>query len=201
MIRFAVIRAALTRRATRPTERLSVTRRSFLTTFALFASLSLSACYGNIRQNPAVLRVEVVPGITAATGCAAAAGIPLTLRGEAQMLSIVTGHGEQGDPNLDWRDLAQDRRTICVYMGASTADRMAGSLIAHGRDPTTPAAVIVNGTLPQQQVLTGLLRELPTLVRAAGSGPALILIGEVVRQADAWSEPAAPAIPAAAALN
>lgn len=61
MIRFAVIRAALTRRATRPTERLSVTRRSFLTTFALFASLSLSACYGNIRPTPAVLRVEVVP--------------------------------------------------------------------------------------------------------------------------------------------
>ena len=117
------------------------------------------------------------------------------------MLSLVTGHGEQGDPDLDWRDLARDGRTICVYMGASTADRMAGSLIAHGRDPATPAAVIVNGTLPEQQVLTGLLRELPTLVSAAGSGPALILIGDVVRRAAAWIEPAAPAIPAVAALN
>lgn len=147
------------------------------------------------------VRVEVVPGITAATGCAAAAGIPLTLRGEAQMLSIVTGHGEQGDPDLDWRALAQDGRTICVYMGASTADRMARSLIAHGRNPATPAAVIVNGTLPEQQVLTGLLRDLPTLVNAAESGPVLILIGDVVRRAEAWSEPAAPAVPAVAALN
>jgi uroporphyrin-III C-methyltransferase/precorrin-2 dehydrogenase/sirohydrochlorin ferrochelatase len=148
------------------------------------------------------IRVEVVPGITAATGCAAAAGIPLTFRGEAQTLSIVTGHGERGDPDFDWPALAaDDSRTICVYMGAAAAGRIACRLIAHGRDPATPVAVIVNGTLPEQRILTGHLRDLAMLTRAAGSGPALLIIGEVVRRADAWTSAAGETGSAVAAAN
>jgi uroporphyrin-III C-methyltransferase/precorrin-2 dehydrogenase/sirohydrochlorin ferrochelatase len=138
------------------------------------------------------LRVEVVPGITAATGCAAATGIPLTHRDQAQTLTIVTAHGRDGEPDLDWRALARDRQTLAIYMGASAAGHAAGRLIEHGRDPATPAAVIANGTLAEQRTAVGELRHLERLAREAGSGPALILIGEVVRHAEAWAERALP---------
>ena len=133
------------------------------------------------------LRVEVVPGVTAAIGCAAATGIPLTHRDQAQTLTIVTAHGRDGEPDLDWRALARDRQTLAIYMGASAAGRVAGRLAEHGRDPATPAAVIANGTLAEQRTVVGELRDLERLAREAGSGPALILIGEVVRHAEAWS--------------
>jgi uroporphyrin-III C-methyltransferase / precorrin-2 dehydrogenase / sirohydrochlorin ferrochelatase len=138
------------------------------------------------------LRVEVVPGVTAATGCAAATGIPLTHRDQAQTLTIVTAHGRDGEPDLDWRALARERQTLAVYMGASAAGRAAGRLIEHGRDPATPAAVIANGTLAEQRIAAGELRDLERLAREAGPGPALILIGEVVRHAEAWAERALP---------
>ena len=95
------------------------------------------------------IAVEVVPGITAVTGCAAAAGIPLTLRGRAQTLNLVTAQARNGEAELDWPALAGDGRTLCVYMGAAAAARIAVRLIRAGRDPATPAAVIVNGTLIQ----------------------------------------------------
>ena len=136
------------------------------------------------------IAVAVVPGITAASGCAAAAGIPLTLRGEAQALHIVTAKAENGDAALDWPALAGDGRTLCVYMGAAAAGRVAERLIEAGRDPATPAAVIVNGTLPTQRLATGWLRDLAMLAHAAGAGPALIMIGETVRHAPAWREAA-----------
>ena len=144
------------------------------------------------------LRVEVVPGITAATGCAAAAGIPLTHRDQAQTLTIVTAHGRDGEPDLDWRALARDRQTLAIYMGASAAGRIAARLIGHGRDPATPVAVIVNGTLAEQRTAVGELRDLEGLAREAGSGPALILIGEVVCHAEARP---ARALPPLAAVN
>jgi uroporphyrin-III C-methyltransferase/precorrin-2 dehydrogenase/sirohydrochlorin ferrochelatase len=147
------------------------------------------------------IHVEVVPGITAAIGCAAAAGIPLTMRGDAQTLNIVTAHAENGDSQLDWPALARAGRTLCVYMGAAAAQRIAGQLMAHGRDPETPAAVIVNGTLPEQHIVTGPLRELATMQGDAGPGPALIVIGEVVRRADAWAESAEPPRLMVAAVN
>lgn len=133
---------------------------------------------------------EVVPGITAASGCAAATGIPLTLRGEAQALHIVTAQAENGEAALDWPALAGDGGTLCVYMGAAAAGRVAKRLIEAGRDPATPAAVIVNGTLPTQRLATGRLQDLAVLVGEAGSGPALIMIGETVRHATAWREAA-----------
>ena len=133
------------------------------------------------------LRVEVVPGITAAIGCAAAAGIPLTYRDQTQTLTVVTAHGRDGEPDLDWRALARDRQTLAIYMGGSAAGRIAARLIGHGRDPATPAAVIVNGTLAEQRTAVGELGDLERLAREAGSGPALILIGEVVRHAEVWA--------------
>ncbi|MBI4182987.1 MAG: uroporphyrinogen-III C-methyltransferase [Proteobacteria bacterium] len=128
--------------------------------------------------------VEVVPGITAATGCGASAGIPLTLRGVAQAVTLVTGHGEDGEPDLDWAALARLGHTLVVYMGLAKAEVIAGKLIGHGLHPGTPSAIVENGTLPSERVLTGRLDELGRMVRAHRvTGPALIVIGEVVRQA------------------
>ncbi|MDH3474438.1 MAG: siroheme synthase CysG [Rhodospirillales bacterium] len=131
------------------------------------------------------VEVEVVPGITAAAGCAAAAGIPLTFRGEAQAVTFLTGHATNGEPDLDWAGLVGGRQTLAIYMGVSTAGTMAARLIEHGLDPATPVAVIENGTLPNQKVATGSLAGLETLLRAQGiEGPALIIVGEVVRLAE-----------------
>jgi uroporphyrin-III C-methyltransferase/precorrin-2 dehydrogenase/sirohydrochlorin ferrochelatase len=132
------------------------------------------------------VRVEVVPGVTAATACAAALGVPLSHRDHASAVTLVTGHGRDGEPELDWAALASGRQTLAVYMGVETAGRTAARLIAQGLAPGTPAAVIENGTLASQKAAVGALRDLEALVRDNGiTGPALILIGEVVRLADA----------------
>lgn len=134
--------------------------------------------------------VETIPGITAAVGCAAAARIPLTHREAAQAVTFVTGHAQDGEPDLEWASLARGNRTVVVYMGASVAGRIAGRLLAAGADPATPTAVIVNGTLADQRVLSGTLGNLNDLANAAGAGPLLFIIGDVVRYASAGSEPA-----------
>lgn len=132
------------------------------------------------------IAVDVVPGITAATGCAAAAGLPLTHRDHASAVTFVTGHGKDGEPDLDWPALAALDHTLVVYMGLSTAGAIADGLIAHGKRPDTPAAVVENGTRPNQRVVTGTLAELGQLVaQAALSGPALIVVGDVAALADA----------------
>ena len=138
---------------------------------------------------------EVVPGITAALGCAAA-GIPLTDRDHAQAVTLATGHGRDGEPDVDWTALARGRQTLVVYMGASVADRIARRLIDAGADPALPAAVIVNGTRADAAVRAGRLADLAALVAAAGDGATLLVIGEVVREAAAWRE--APAVHRAA---
>ena len=132
------------------------------------------------------VQVEVVPGITAATGCAAATGIPLTHRDHAGAVTFVTGHGQNGEPDLDWAALARLRQTLVIYMGVSTAGRTAAQLIEHGLAATTPVAVIENGTLASQKTAVGALGGLEALIRDNGiTGPAVIVIGEVVRHADA----------------
>ncbi len=132
------------------------------------------------------VHVEVVPGVTAATACAAALGVPLSHRDHASAVTFVTGHGRDGEPELDWAALASARQTLAVYMGVETAGRTAARLIAQGLAPGTPAAVIENGTLANQKAVVGTLCDLEALVRDNGiTGPALILIGEVVRLADA----------------
>jgi uroporphyrin-III C-methyltransferase / precorrin-2 dehydrogenase / sirohydrochlorin ferrochelatase len=135
--------------------------------------------------------VEIVPGITAALGCASAAGIPLTHRSVAQGLSIITGHGEHGEPDVDWAALAALNHTVAIYMGLSTAGRSAQQLIAAGVPPETPVSVIEKGTRPDQQTLFATLETLEATVRHHGlEGPAMIVVGDVVKQAHAY--PRAP---------
>ncbi len=142
------------------------------------------------------IAVEVVPGITAATGCAAVAGLPLTHRDVAQSVTFVTAHARDGEPQLDWRALATPRQTLVVYMGVAVADRLAARLIEHGLSADTPVAVIENGTLPTQRVVTGLLRDLGSLIAERGiAGPAALVIGEVARLADPAVVEAAPRVP------
>ncbi len=122
----------------------------------------------------------IVPGITAATGCAAAAGLPLTHRDFAQSVTFVTGHAKSGgEPDLDWKALAALQNTLVVYMGVGAAANISRKLIDHGRAASTPAAVIENGTRANQKIVKGELSELAELIDAAGiKGPALLVIGE-----------------------
>ncbi len=125
---------------------------------------------------------QVVPGITAASGCAAYAGIPLTHRDHAQSVAFVTGHTQDGDVDLDWPALARPQQTVVFYMGLTNADTIARQLIAHGRTPETPVAVVSQGTTPQQRVHTTTLAGLPDLVQRHDiRPPTLIIVGEVVR--------------------
>jgi len=125
--------------------------------------------------------VQVVPGITAATGCAASTGIPLTHRDHAQHCVLVTGHGKDGDPDLNWGALALPGQTLAIYMGLGKVPALTRNLMAHGLDPATPAAVIEKGTTAEERVIIGTLSDLAARVEAASlSGPALIVVGSVV---------------------
>ncbi len=128
----------------------------------------------------------VTPGITAAAGCAAAASLPLTHRGEAQAVTFVTGHAKNDEePDLDWAALAALKNTLVVYMGVGKADAIAARLVAHGRAVSTPAAIIENGTRADQVIVKGTLGNLGAMVAAADvKGPALLVIGEVAARAD-----------------
>ncbi|WP_034950733.1 siroheme synthase CysG [Erwinia oleae] len=135
---------------------------------------------------------QVVPGITAAAGATAYAGIPLTHRDHAQSALFITGHCRADGDGMDWPSLARARQTLVVYMGTVKAAEIAAQLIRHGRDAATPVAVIGCGTRPDQQVLTGTLAKLEELAQRAPT-PALLVIGEVVNlhQQLAWFQHAA----------
>ncbi|PKH20011.1 uroporphyrinogen-III C-methyltransferase [Enterobacterales bacterium CwR94] len=122
---------------------------------------------------------QVVPGITAAAGATAYAGIPLTHRDYAQSTLFITGHCRPGGDGIDWPSLARARQTLAIYMGTVKAGEISQQLIAYGRDAQTPVAVISRGTRQDQQVLTGTLAELEQLAQHAPT-PALLVIGEVV---------------------
>lgn len=130
---------------------------------------------------------QVVPGITAASGCAAYAGIPLTHRDHAQSVRFVTAHGKGGAQDLDWPLLAKDRQTLVFYMGLSSCATIREQLLAHGKGGDTPVALIERGTQPSQRVIRGTLDQLPELAIGVES-PALIMVGSVVTLADslAW---------------
>lgn len=132
------------------------------------------------------IAAEVVPGITAATGCAAAAGIPLTHRDLASAVTFVTGHDCDGaDGGPDWATLARVRHTLVVYMGLAGAGAIAARLIGGGMEAATPVAVVENGTRPGQRVLRGRLADLEALVAEhAVAGPALIIVGRVAASGD-----------------
>lgn len=123
---------------------------------------------------------EVVPGITAAMACAAYAGIPLTHRDHAQSLRLTTAQFSKDTTEEDWASLAQANQTLAFYMGVSQLDWLPGQLIAHGRSPDTPFALIENGTRENQRVLHGKLKELTAQARQHEfKSPSLLLIGEV----------------------
>ena len=132
------------------------------------------------------IATRVVPGITAATGCAAASGIPLTHRDHAAAVTFISGHAAGTNDGLDWAGLAHGDQTLVFYMALSTAGPTARRLIAKGRDPATPVAIVENGTLPTQRTILGTLGELEYLVHAnAVSAPALVIIGTVAALASA----------------
>ncbi len=131
--------------------------------------------------------VTVTPGITAALGCAAAAGIPLTHRDHASAVTFVTGHGKDGEPLADWAALAGEHQTVVIYMGRHAAGRIAERLIQAGRYAGTPVAVIENGTRANQRISTGTLAQLGELATHHDGGPALLIVGDVVRQAKSWA--------------
>lgn len=134
---------------------------------------------------------QVVPGITAASGCAAYAGIPLTHRDHAQSVRFVTGHLKDGSSNLPWQDLVSPGQTLVFYMGLVGLPGICAQLIAHGRSGATPAALVQQGTTQNQRVFTGTLATLPELVAAHEvHAPTLVIVGEVVTLRDklAWFE-------------
>ncbi|MGS3447548.1 siroheme synthase CysG [Klebsiella electrica] len=130
---------------------------------------------------------QVVPGVTAAAGATAYAGIPLTHRDYAQSVTFVTGHYKADSAAHDWSLLAQSRQTLAIYMGTMKAAEISAQLIAHGRDSNTPVAVISRGTRADQQTITGTLQQLEALAKDAPM-PALLVVGEVVQlhQQLAW---------------
>lgn len=135
---------------------------------------------------------QVVPGITAASGVAAYAGIPLTHRDHAQSCMFVTGHLKDGSMDLDWDALARPQQTVVVYMGLLGVATLCAKLIEHGMNAATPAALIQQGTTLRQRVLSGTLASLPDIVlREQPQAPTLIIVGGVVSLRDKlrWFEP------------
>jgi uroporphyrin-III C-methyltransferase/precorrin-2 dehydrogenase/sirohydrochlorin ferrochelatase len=133
----------------------------------------------------AQINFSVVPGITAATGCAAYAGIPLTHRDHAHSVTFVTGHaqghGHEPDQEPDWRALAQPRSTAVFYMGLARLEHIVAKLLEHGAAPTCPAGIIAQGTTPDQRVVTATLATIAGVSAAANlESPALLIVGEVV---------------------
>jgi siroheme synthase len=125
---------------------------------------------------------EVVPGISAANGIAASACIPLTHREHAQRCVFVTGHLKDGSMDLEWRSLATPAQTLVVYMGLTALPVLCAELVRHGLPAATPAAIVQQGTLPGQRVVTATLATLASRAVAERlASPTLVIVGDVVR--------------------
>ena len=130
--------------------------------------------------------VVVVPGVTAALGCAAEAGLPLTFRNEAGKLAFITAQRAEEAAAIDWSSLADRQTTVVVYMGLASASAVRDGLIAAGREGQTPTAVLARGTRADSQAAVGRLDELAALASEVGEGPAILVIGEVVARSTPW---------------
>ena len=134
------------------------------------------------RLAAAGLPFQVVPGVTAASGCAAYAGIPLTHRDYSQSVRFVTGHMKNDQPDLDWPVLAKEDQTLVIYMGLITLAVICEQLQAYGMSGAMPVGIVEQGTMPQQRVVTGTLQDIAGKVGAASiKAPAIIIIGKVVK--------------------
>ncbi|MBS3803365.1 MAG: uroporphyrinogen-III C-methyltransferase [Oleiphilaceae bacterium] len=128
------------------------------------------------------VRFQVVPGITAASGCAAYAGIPLTHRDYAQSVRFVTGHLKNDTCDLPWKDFVQNNQTLVFYMGLVGLPIITRELMAQGMDDQMPVALVAKGTTPDQRVVDGELGNIVERVQRSGvQAPTLIIIGQVVR--------------------
>lgn len=132
------------------------------------------------------IEYEVVPGITAASGCSAYAGIPLTHRGISRSVTFITGHFSNDEPlDIDWHRAVDPDGTLVIYMGLANLDVICASLIDAGLAAATPAAAIENGTTESQQRVLSQLDELPAAIAQQGlKAPVMLVIGDVVKLAD-----------------
>jgi uroporphyrin-III C-methyltransferase/precorrin-2 dehydrogenase/sirohydrochlorin ferrochelatase len=156
------------------------------------ANQELEACVA------AGIAVEVVPGITAAQGAAAALRTPLTGRGRTRRLQYVTGHSRDGAlPELDWKSIADPSTTTAIYMPTRTLESLVSQALAAGLDPATPAIAISRATRADQQVIRARIGELPRRMSEASlPGPVLVMIGvSADAAASATAEPATAAVP------
>ncbi|MEX5438941.1 siroheme synthase CysG [Acinetobacter indicus] len=125
---------------------------------------------------------QVVPGITAGSGCSAYAGIPLTHRNYAQSVRFLTGHLKEGSPELPWSELVYENQTLVLYMGLVGLEKICQKLIAHGQRPDMPVALVSKGTTPEQKVVVGTLADIASKVTEHQiQAPTLTIIGEVVK--------------------
>lgn len=135
---------------------------------------------------------QVVPGITAASGCASYAGIPLTHRDYSQSVQFITGHLQSGAKELDWSGLVRERQTLVFYMGLLGLAKICQRLIEHGMPTETPIAMVERGTTPEQKVYVGTLKSMPERIKQIHvKPPTLIIVGEVVKLRDklSWFTP------------
>ena len=138
---------------------------------------------------------QVCPGVTAATACAAYAGIPLTHRDHAQACVFVTGHGRDGVVDLDWETLIKPNQTVAIYMGLDRLEELTQTFVAHGADPHLPAAVIDNGARSNQRVVIATLADVAAKAHEANlRGPTIVIVGTVVSLRDKlnWYAPDQP---------
>jgi uroporphyrin-III C-methyltransferase len=135
---------------------------------------------------------EIVPGVTAATAASAELGVSLTRRGLARSVAFVTPRTGAGERENDWAASVLAADTAVIYMGAGLADAISAELIERGKPKGTPLALVESATLPERRVLHGTLADLPELARKAGTGPTVLLLGEVLKAA--LERPAAAAI-------
>jgi uroporphyrin-III C-methyltransferase/precorrin-2 dehydrogenase/sirohydrochlorin ferrochelatase len=130
----------------------------------------------------------VVPGITAGIGAAAASEVPLTFRGEALRITLLTAHKARDAEVVDWSALTDQKMTVVVYMGMTAAPAIRAGLLAAGRPPQTPVGVFARVTRPDAKSVVGTLDQLPALAAQVDRGPAILIIGDVVAHSAPWRD-------------